>query len=138
VKEVDQEHAAVVDASDGLKLFQLKTPGIHCQERMEHMFAQRQIIFKTSEEQLYTPNAHLGLTIKPCNIDIIKHMQAPDLSKRAIIHDCAGNGATLNLAARKLNQEGFAHRHCGLVNTEDKLRKLRNTLQMSQSVAKIE
>jgi hypothetical protein len=68
------------------------------------MFAQGQISFKTSEEQLYTPNSYIDRIIKLCNVDILKHMTAPDLSKRAIMHDCAGNGATLNLEARKLNQ----------------------------------
>jgi hypothetical protein len=64
-------------------------------------------------------------------------MTAPDLSKRAIMKDCAGNGATLNLAARKLNQTGHMQHHCGLVNTEVKVRKLKNALQISQSIAKI-
>jgi hypothetical protein len=126
-----------VDASDGLKLFQLKTPGMQGQELLDNMFAQQQISFKTSEEQLYTSNAYLDLTIKPCNIDILKHMKPPDLSKRTIMQDCAGNGATLNLAARKLNQTGYVQRHCGLVNTEDKVRKMRNALHLSQSMAKI-
>jgi hypothetical protein len=51
--------------------------------------------------------------------------------------DCAWNGATLNLAARKLNQTGYVQRHCGLVNTEVKVRKLKNALQISQSMATI-
>jgi hypothetical protein len=62
-------------------------------------------------------------------------MTAPDLSKRAITTECAGNGATLNLAARKLNQTGYVQRHCGLISTEMKVRKLKNTLQLSQSMA---
>jgi hypothetical protein len=51
--------------------------------------------------------------------------------------DCAGNGATLNLAARKLNQTGYVQRHYGLVNTEMKVRKLKNALQLSKSMATI-
>jgi hypothetical protein len=53
------------------------------------------------------------------------------------MQDCAGNGATLDLAVRKLNQTGYVQRHCGLINTEDKVRNLRNALQLSQSMAKI-
>jgi hypothetical protein len=135
--EVDQAQAAVVDASNGVKWFQLKSPGMQGRELLDHMFAQGQISFKTSEEQLYTPNAYLDLSIKPGNVDIIKHMMAPDLSKSAIMQDCAGDRATLNLSARKLNQTGYVQRHYGLVNTEDKVRKLRNALQLSQSMTTI-
>jgi hypothetical protein len=81
------------------------------------------------------PNSYLDITIKPSNIEVLEYMTAPDLSKRAIMKDCAGNGAELNLAARKLNQTGYVQRHCGLVNTEVKVRKLKNALQLSQSMA---
>jgi hypothetical protein len=82
-------------------------------------------------------NKGLDIAIKPSNIDVLKYMTAPDLSKRATMKDCAGNGATLNLTARKLNQTGYVHRHCGLVSTEVKVRKLKNALQLSQSMATI-
>jgi hypothetical protein len=64
-------------------------------------------------------------------------MTAPDLSKCAIMQDCAANGATLNLLARKLNQTGYVQRRSALINTEDKARKLRNALWLSQSMATI-
>jgi hypothetical protein len=87
--EVDQAQAAVSDAIDGIKWFQLKPSGMQGQGLLDHMFAQRQISFETSEEQLYTPTAYIDLTIKLCNVNIIKQMAAPDLSKRAIMQDCA-------------------------------------------------
>jgi hypothetical protein len=89
------------------------------------------------ETHLYMPNSYLDIKIKPSNIEVLKYMNAPDLSKRAIMKDCAGNGATLNLTARKLNQTGYVQRHCGLVNTEVKVRKLKNALQLSQYMATI-
>jgi hypothetical protein len=64
------------------------------------------------------PNSYLDITIKPSKIEVLKYMTPPDLSKRAIMKDCAGNGATLNLIARKLNHTGYVQRHWGLVNTE--------------------
>jgi hypothetical protein len=85
--EVGQAQAAVADDSGGINWFQLKPPGMRGQKLLDDMFAQRQISFKTSEEQLYTFNVYLNLTIKPCNIDILKHMTAPDLSKCATIQD---------------------------------------------------
>jgi hypothetical protein len=81
------------------------------------------------------PNSYLDIISKPSNIEVFKYMTAIDLSKRAITKDCAGNGATLNLDTRKLNQTTYVHRHCGLVNTEAKVRKLKNALQLSQSMA---
>jgi hypothetical protein len=101
------------------------------------MFAQQQISFNTREDLRYEGNSCFDIAIKPCNIAVVTHMTAPDLSKRAIMQDCAGNGATLNLAVRKLNAMGYVHHHCGLVNTDDKVRKLKNALQLSQSMATI-
>jgi hypothetical protein len=53
------------------------------------------------------------------------------------MQDFAGNGATLNLVARKLKKTGYVQFHCGIVNTEDKVRKPRNGLQLSHSTAAI-
>jgi hypothetical protein len=135
--EVTEAQGLVKDASSGLELFQLKPPGMKGQKLLDHMCFQRQLSFKTKETRLYMPNSYLDIAIKPSNIEVLKYMTAPDLSKRAIMKDCAGNGATLNLAARKLNQTGYVQRHCGLVNTEVKVRNLKNALQLSQSMATI-
>jgi hypothetical protein len=107
------------------------------QSFLDHMFAQRQISFKMRDDWLYDANIYIDLAIKPCKIAVMKHITAPDLSKRASMQDCAGNGATLNLAARKLNTAGYAQRNCGLVNTKDKVRKLKHALQLSQSMAMV-
>jgi hypothetical protein len=57
-----------------------------------------------------------------------------ELSKRSIIRDCAENGAHLNMVARKLNQTGYIRRHCDLVNTEAKVKKVKNALQLTQQM----
>jgi hypothetical protein len=126
--------ADVMDACSGLSWFQLKPPGMTGQALLDHMFAQRQISFKTREDRRYEANSYLDLAIKPCNIAVLKHMAAPDLSKMAIMQDCAGNRATLNLAVRKLNTTGYVQHHCGLVNTDDNVMKLKIALQLSQSM----
>jgi hypothetical protein len=64
-------------------------------------------------------------------------MMSPDLFKRAIMQDCTGKEATLNLVAITLNQTGYVQRHCGLFNTQEKARNTRNALQLSQSMATI-
>jgi hypothetical protein len=127
----------VTYASDIIKWFQLKSMCMKGQPLLDHLSVQRRISFNTPDKELYAPNDCLDLAMKPCNVKILKHMTAPDLSNRSVMQDCEGNGATLNLAARKLNQKGYIHHHCGLVNTEDKVRKLKNALQLSQSMATI-
>jgi hypothetical protein len=135
--EVTEAPGLVKDASSGLGWFQLKPPSMKGQKLLDHMFFQRQLSFKTKETHLYIPNSYLDIAIKPSNIEVLKYMTAPDLSKRAIMKDSAGNGATLNLSARKLNQTGYVQRRCGFVNTEVKVRKLNNALQLSQYMATI-
>jgi hypothetical protein len=135
--EVMEAQGLVKNASSGLEWFQLKPPGMKGQKLLDHMFYQRQLSFKKKETHLYIPNSYLDIAIKPSNIEVLNYMTAPDLSKRAIMKECAGNGAMLNLTARKLNQTGYVHRHCGLVHTEVKVRKLKNALQLSQYMATI-
>jgi hypothetical protein len=135
--KVTEAQGLVKDASSGLEWFQLNPPGMKGQKLLDHMCFQRQLSFKTKETHLDMPNSYLDIAIKPSNFEVLKYMTVPDLSKRAIMKDCAGNGATLNLAVRKLNQTGYVQRHCGLVNTEVKVRKLKNALQLSQSMATI-
>jgi hypothetical protein len=114
-EEVVNAQTAVTDACSGLSWFQLKPPGISGKAFLDHMFAQWQISFKMREDRLYEANSYLDLAIKPCNIALLKQLKAPDLSKRAIMQDCAGNGATLNPAVRKLNTTGYTQRRCGLL-----------------------
>jgi hypothetical protein len=47
-------------------------------------------------------------------------------------------GAQLNMVARKLDKTGHLKHHCGLVNTESKANKLKNALQLTQSMATIQ
>jgi hypothetical protein len=99
-------HTQVTYASDGVKWYQLKPPDVAGQTLLERIFAQRQIISKTQEKELYAPNDYLDIARKLCNVTILNHMTAPDLSKRPVIQDCASNGVMLILVTRKLYQTG--------------------------------
>jgi hypothetical protein len=135
--EVTEAQGLVKDASSGLEWFQLKPPGMKGHKLLDHMFSQQQLRLKTKENHLYIPNSYLDIAIKPSNIEVLKYMTDPDLSTRAIMKECAGNGATLKFAVRKLNQIGYVQRHCRLVNIGVKVRKLKSALQLSQSMATI-
>jgi hypothetical protein len=54
------------------------------------------------------------------------------------MRDCARNVVQLNKATRKLDQSGYIQRQCGIVNTELKVKKLKNSLQLSQSMVTTE
>jgi hypothetical protein len=92
--EVTEAQGLVKDASSGLEWFQLKPPGMKVHKLLDHMFFQRQLSFKTKETHLYIPNSYLDIAIRPSNIEVLKYMTAPDLSKQAIMKDCARNGET--------------------------------------------
>jgi hypothetical protein len=66
----------------------------------------RQICYKTRVKALYAPNAYLDVAMLPGNLEILQFKVTPDPTKRSIMGDCAGPGATMNLAARKLNHTG--------------------------------
>jgi hypothetical protein len=102
---------------------------------LEHMFMKHQLCYKTKVKDLYAPNVYLDVAMLPGKMEILWFKTASDLTKRSIMGDCDGNGDTMNLVARKLNQTGYIQRHCGLVNTEEKVRKLQNQLQLSDSIA---
>jgi hypothetical protein len=101
--EVTEAQGLVNDASSGMEWLQLKPTGMKGQKLLDHMFFQQQLSFKTKETHLHMPNYYLDIAIKPFDIDVLKYITDPDLSKRAIMKDCAGNGSTLNLSARKLS-----------------------------------
>jgi hypothetical protein len=96
-----------------------------------------QMCYKTRAKDLYAPNAYLDVAMLPGNLEIRQFKTAPDLKKRSIMGKCAGNGATMNLAACKFKQNVYIQHHCGIVNTEEKVRKLHNQLQISDLITTI-
>jgi hypothetical protein len=137
LRDVAQAQAVVKDTNTGLRRFQLTPEGVIGQDFLEHMFLKHQMCYKTKATDLYAPNAYLDVAMLPGNLEILQFKTAPDLTRRSIVGDCADNGATMNLAARKLNNTGDIQHHCGLENTEEKVRKLQNQLQLSDSIVAI-
>jgi hypothetical protein len=66
------------------------------------MVDQQQIRYSNDEKALYKPHEYLNIAIKSCNITVLPFTTKPDLSKRSIMRDCAGNGEQMNTATRKL------------------------------------
>ena len=60
-----------------------------------------------------------------------------DLLIGAIIKDAGGEGATKKLAKRKLNNTGAITNHCGVQNNPARLKKLKDALELTSSLAEI-
>ncbi len=68
--------------------------------------------------------------------DIIGPTQQ-DLTVRSILRDPGGSGATKKLAQRKRNNSGAITRHCGLQNQPERIKKLKDALDLTASLAEI-
>ena len=56
---------------------------------------------------------------------------------RSILRDAGGSGATKKLAQRKLNNSGAITSHCGLQNQPERIKKLKDALELTASLAEI-
>ena len=121
--------AALPPVTDGLDSFQLKPPGLKGKHLFEHMVRFR---------------AHHADSLAPSFIDDLtadqKAIISPtqqDLTVRSILRDAGGSGATKKLAQRKLNNSGAITSHCGLQNQPERIKKLKDALELTASLAEI-
>jgi hypothetical protein len=71
--------------------------------------------------------------------DSLKHIQPSsyDLRRGAILKDYIGNNALRKSAKRKLNSYAYIVGNCGIVNSQENMRRMREQLIMAESVAEI-
>jgi len=71
--------------------------------------------------------------------DSLKSIQptANQLSRGAIFKDYFGNNAARKCARRKLNSHGYLGGHCGVVNSAENIKRMKEQLVMADSVAEI-
>jgi hypothetical protein len=60
-----------------------------------------------------------------------------DLSVHELMKDAGGEGATIHLAQRKLDNLGYIKAHSGLANNDRRLKRLKNEAEMAASMAEI-
>jgi hypothetical protein len=135
--EVTAAHAALSDVNKGLASFEfmptaLKGTGIPL---FDHMVSKRCIDPKGGLKD--APSAHYDVSITIPQRDMLKATSL-ELTKREIMKYAGGHGATIKMAARKLDQLGYIKAHSGVANDSARLKKLRNQLQLANSLASIE
>jgi hypothetical protein len=82
------------------------------------------------------PSSGLGVHLYA---NSLKHIQptAYDLCRGAIIKGYIGNNAAHMSTRRKMNSVGYVAGHCGVVNSEENMQRMREKLTMADSVAEI-
>ena len=88
------------------------------------------------ETTVMCPSANLAVHLYP---DLLKSIQptANQLRRGAIIKDYVGNNAARKCARRKLNSYGYLVGHCGVVNSEENMNRMKEQLVMADSVSEI-
>jgi hypothetical protein len=81
---------------------------------------------------------HVYLTTIVLQNRHLKFTYRPELTTYSIMRDCARNWTQLNTMKRKLNKSGNLQQYCGLINRESKLKKLKNSLQLTQSMTMVQ
>ena len=88
------------------------------------------------EMTVMCPSAHLAVHLYQ---DSLKSIQptANQLHRGAIIKDYVGNNATRKCTRRKLHSYGYLAGHCGVVNSEENMNRMKEQLVMADSVSEI-
>ena len=84
-----------------------------------------------------SPSRYLGVEISDSNRAVLTVDDKTIMTKREIMRDSIGTGATMKLAARKLDNLGRIKAHSSMTNDESNLAKLKNQCLLAQSIAEI-
>jgi hypothetical protein len=82
-------------------------------------------------------SCYLGVEISDSNRAVLAVDDKTILTKREIMRDAVGTGATMKLAARKLDSLGRIKAHSSMTNDESNLAKLKSQCMLAQSIAEI-
>jgi hypothetical protein len=128
VAEAELKHV-----NDGLKSFLLKPPGLTGPDLFAHLIKKREI----SHAESTSPSRHLNLEISESNRRVLRTTKLC-MTKREIMKEAGGDGATMKLSARRLDHIGQVKSHSGLVNSEVAMNAFKNQLTLANSVALIQ
>jgi hypothetical protein len=82
------------------------------------------------------PSPGLGVHLYNNSLNLIQPTLY-SLCRGAIRKDKIGNDAAHKNARSKMNSVGYLVRHCGVVNNEENMQRMREQLTMADSVAEI-
>ena len=69
---------------------------------------------------------------------LLLQLQLQNATRNRIIADAGGEGAVLKISARKLDALGYTQGHCGHMTHPERMKKVRDHLALSSSVAAIQ
>ena len=116
IKELLTAKAASTDSTNGLNSFILKPPGLTGINMFSHM-AQKQLIDPKSQ---YKPSSHLAIDIGKSQLGMLTPTSLQS-NKREITRYAGGMGASMKMAAQKLDQFGYIKSYSGLANDQARL-----------------
>ena len=132
--------AAVADVTEGLVSFQLHPKGQDGKQlltgmaKFEHLvkMARRSVPVR----QQLRPSRHLDVEMTPTQQQLLD--PAPqDFAMHEIMRTCHGKGAKKAMAQRKIDALGNIRGACGFANDPVRLARLKNQLQLAESLADI-
>lgn len=144
--EVEAARAATAKQSDGLDAFQLipkdseGNSKLSGEELLQHMcrYRNEQNSKALGDGSLMRlqPSAGLDLDINEESIRMIQPTMA-DLGRGAIIRDACGTNAKRKCAKRKLSNIGTIVGQSSVVNSDENMKRMRESLEFSETVANI-
>jgi hypothetical protein len=137
-REVDATEAAaaaeVKSVNRGLSFFQLKPEGLKGEALFDHMAGYARTHAGSCE---ITPSAYLDVEMSTDQKRIL-NPSAQDLTMRELMKDAGGDGASLKLGKRKLDNLGVTIKsYSCIANDPERVKRLRSALELAASVAEI-
>jgi hypothetical protein len=121
--------AKMKHVNDGLNSFLLKPAGLSGSNLFAHLVCKRE-----SSDALTCPSPHLDAEILESNRHALQTTKSM-MTKREIMKESGGDGATMKLSARQLDHVGQVKSHSGLVNTKEAMDAFQRQLTLAKSVA---
>lgn len=121
--------------TDGLASFQLKPSGLTGLSLLDHLALHARRRTKDKDDKL-RPSPYLDVEMTKTQAQILDPKPA-DLTARALLIDAGGNGATLNLAKRKLDATGNFRSITWLANAPERMARLQAKALLASSMSEI-
>jgi hypothetical protein len=95
-----------------------------------------QLRLNDSRSKIHTPSVYLDIEHSEAQVKELGS-DAKDLQKCSIVRYAHGNGFKVEIATRNLNNIGYAKSYGGMQNDPERLRRLINRVEFTQSLATI-
>lgn len=142
-EESAREEVEVEDIKTGLDTFQIipkhadgsrKFTGDNA---LGHVVAFRnREVAKGGRTKIFKASAYLDLEVNHRQMECVQPTE-DDFRRADVLRDAVGDGAMRKISKRKLTTLGYLQGHCGIVNSKETLKRMKQDLDLSVSVAEI-